>query len=64
MQKLLTITTLTAIVLALSIVTDVNAQWPDYTQVAQQNYIEIGGRALIRPGTDLQLSILLSLIHI
>lgn len=58
MQKLLTITTLTAIVLALSIVTDVNAQWPDYTQVAQQNYIEIGGRALIRPGTDLQLSIL------
>lgn len=58
MQKLLTITTLAAVVLALSIVTDVNAQWPEYTQVGQQNYIEIGGRAFNRPGTDLQLSIL------
>lgn len=58
MQKLLQITTMAAIVLAMGIVSDVNAQWPEYTQVGEKNYIEIGGRAYNRPGTDLQLSIL------
>jgi len=57
-QKLLTITKLAAVVLAMVIVNDANAQWPQYTQVGDKNYIEIGLRAYNRPGTDLQLSIL------
>ena len=57
MQKLLHITTLAAMALAMCIVNDANAQWPEYTQVNNKNYIEIGGRAFNRPGTDLDLSI-------
>ena len=57
MQKLLQFTTLAAIALTMCIVSDANAQWPEYTQVGDKNYIEIGGRALNRPGTDLPLSI-------
>ncbi|QEG22594.1 hypothetical protein [Mariniblastus fucicola] len=58
MQKLLKHTTLAAITLVMCIVSDANAQWPEYTQIGEKNYIEIGGRAYNRPGTDLQLSIL------
>jgi len=57
-QKLFQITTLAAITFVLSIVSDANAQWPEYTQIGENNYIEIGGRAYNRPGTDLDLSIL------
>ena len=58
MQKLLQITTLVAIVFAMSIPSDANAQWPEYTSIGEKNYIEIGGRAFNRPGTDLDLAIL------
>ena len=37
---------------------DAKAQWPEYTQIGEKNYIEVGMRAYNRPGTDLQLSIL------
>lgn len=58
MQKLFQLTTLLAVTLAISIASSAEAQWPEYTQIGEKNYIEIGGRAYNRPGTDLQLSIL------
>lgn len=58
MQKLFQITTLAAITFVLSVFSDANAQWPEYTQIGEKNYIEIGGRALNRPGTDLDFAIL------
>ncbi len=57
-RKLFQITTLVAITMVLSVVTNANAQWPEYTQIGEKNYIEIGGRAYNRPGTDLDLAIL------
>ncbi len=57
-RKLFQLTTLVAIAMVFGYVSDASAQWPEYTQIGEQNYIEIGGRAFNRPGTDLQLSIL------
>ncbi len=45
--------TLAAFCAAFCISQSTNAQAPDYTQVGQTSYIEIGLRAYIRPGADL-----------
>lgn len=58
MQKPFSLTTLLAVTLAIFFVNGAQAQWPEYTHIGEKNYIEIGGRALNRPGTDLALSIL------
>ncbi len=58
MRKLFQITTLVAISLVFGVASDANAQWPEYTQIGEKNYIEVGGRVLNRPGTDLPLTIL------
>lgn len=58
MQKLFQLTTLLAVTLVITFTSSANAQWPEYTQIGEKNYIEIGMRAYNRPGTDLDLSIL------
>ncbi len=58
MQKLIQLTSLLAVTLVMTFTGSANAQWPEYTQVGEKNYVEIGMRAYNRPGTDLQLSIL------
>jgi len=45
--------TLAAFCAAFCISQSTYAQWPDYTQIGQTNYLEIGLRAYSRPGTDL-----------
>jgi hypothetical protein len=48
-----------AFTLTLCITGDALGQWPEYTQIAQKNYIEIGGRAFNRPGADLDFPVLI-----
>ena len=49
--------TLAALCAVFCISNSADAQWPDYTQVGQTNYIEVGFRAYTRPGTDLDFPI-------
>ena len=58
MRKLFQLTSLVAIIVLSCTVGDANAQWPEYTQIGETSYIEIGGRAYNRPGTDLDFAIL------
>lgn len=58
MRKLIQLTTMVAFTLTLCITGDAHGQWPEYTQIAQKNYIEIGGRAYNRPGSDLDFPVL------
>jgi len=57
-QKLYQLKTLLAATLVLTLTSSASAQWPEYTQIGEKNYIEFGLRALIRPGDDLAIPIL------
>ena len=58
MQKLFQFTSLFAVAVVAMLGNEAQAQWPQYTQVGEKNYIEVGLRAYSRPGDDLDFPVL------
>ena len=58
MQKLFQFASLLAIASVTLLTNDANAQWPQYSQIGEKNYIEFNLRALNRPGDDLDFGVL------